>query len=105
MIQLGVSLYPEQETLKDVEAYLAMASAYGFTKVFTSMFSVKGTREEVVGYFKEFTKIAHKYNMKVSGDCNSEFFERMGGICPRLRTWALTLSAWISASTISVMPC
>ncbi len=78
MIQLGVSLYPEQETLKDVEAYLAMASAYGFTKVFTSMFSVKGTREEVVGYFKEFTKIAHKYNMKVSGDCNSEFFERMG---------------------------
>lgn len=31
MIQLGVSLYPEQETLKDVEAYLAMASAYGFT--------------------------------------------------------------------------
>ena len=78
MIQLGVSLYPEQETLKDVEAYLAMASAYGFTKVFTSMFSVKGTREEVVGYFKEFTKIAHKYNMKLSGDGNSEFFERMG---------------------------
>ena len=78
MIQLGVSVYPEQETPEDVEAYLSMASKYGFGKVFTSMFSVKGTREEVMGYFRNFTEIAHKYNMKVSGDCNSEFFERMG---------------------------
>ena len=75
---LGVSLYPEQEKLEEIDRYLAMASKYGFTKVFTSMFSVEGTKEEVISYFKNFTEIAHKYQMKVSGDCNGEFFEKMG---------------------------
>lgn len=42
---LGVSLYPEQETMKEIEGYLTMASHYGFTKIFTSMFSVPGTKE------------------------------------------------------------
>lgn len=78
MITLGVSLYPEQERLEDIDAYLAMASKYGFTKVFTSMFSVEGTREEIIKYFKDFTAIAHKYGMKVSGDCNGTFFHHMG---------------------------
>ena len=48
MITLGVSLYPEQEKLEDIDAYLELASKYGFTKVFTSMFSVEGTREEIL---------------------------------------------------------
>ena len=55
MITLGVSLYPEQEKLEDIDAYLALASKYGFTKVFTSMFSVEGTREEIIKYFKDFS--------------------------------------------------
>ena len=75
---LGVSVYPEQETLEEIDAYLKMASAHGFTKVFTSMFSIPGDKEEVKSYFKDFTDIAHKYGMKVSGDCNTEFFAKMG---------------------------
>jgi len=77
-MKLGVSVYPEQETLEQIDAYLAMASQYGFTKVFTSMFSVEGTKEEIITYFKDFSAIAHKYGMAVSGDCNGEFFGRMG---------------------------
>lgn len=78
MIRLGVSLYPEQEKLEDIEKYLATASKYGFTKAFTSLFSVDGTREEIIDYFKTFTGIAHKYGMVVSGDCNGAFFDKMG---------------------------
>lgn len=78
MVQLGISVYPEQETPEAIETYLSMASRYGFTKVFTSMFSVEGTRKEVVEYFKNFSEIAHRHNMQVSGDCNGEFFKRMG---------------------------
>ena len=76
-VMLGVSLYPEQETLEEIDAYLKKASAYGFKKVFTSMFSVPGTKEEIIAYFKDFTKIVHKYGMIVSGDCNSELFHRL----------------------------
>ena len=78
MITLGVSLYPEQEKLEDIEKYLKMASHYGFTKVFTSMFSVDGSREEVIDYFKKLTALAHHYGMKVCGDCNTNFMKKMG---------------------------
>lgn len=77
MVRLGVSVYPEQETIEEIEQYLQLASKYGFSKVFTSMFSVPGTKEEVFDYFKNFTEIAHKYNMIVCGDCNTEFFKKM----------------------------
>lgn len=77
-IILGVSLYPEQETIEEIDVYLKMASSYGFKKVFTSIFSVSGTKEEIVSYFKNLTQIVHKYGMIVSGDCNSELFQRLG---------------------------
>lgn len=77
-ITLGVSVYPEQETLEEIDAYLKLASSYGFTKVFTSVFSVPGTKEEVISYFKNFTAIAHKYGMKVCGDCNTDLFAKLG---------------------------
>lgn len=44
-ITLGVSVYPEQESLQQIDEYLKLASSHGFTKVFTSMFSVPGTKE------------------------------------------------------------
>lgn len=77
-VRLGVSVYPEQETIEQIDSYLALASKYGFTKVFTSLFSVDGTKEEVFNYFKGFCDIAHKYGMIVSGDANTEFFKKMG---------------------------
>ncbi len=78
MITLGVSLYPEQETIEEIDNYLKLASKYGFTKIFTSIFSVPGTKEEVINYFKNFTAIAHKYGMKVSGDANTDCLKKLG---------------------------
>ena len=78
MIRLGVSVYPEQEKINEIDSYLKLASKYGFTKVFTSLFSVPGTKEEIIQYFKSFSQIAHKYGMEVSGDANGEFFAKMG---------------------------
>ena len=78
MIQLGVSLYPEQETAEEMENYLKQARQYGFTKVFTSLFTVEGTKEEIIAYFKNLTSLAHKYDMEVYGDCNARFFMQMG---------------------------
>ena len=55
MLELGVSLYPEQETKEEIESYLKLASQNGFTKVFTSLFSIDGTNEEIFNFFKELT--------------------------------------------------
>lgn len=77
MIRLGLSLYPEQEKMEDIEKYLQTASKYGFDLIFVSLFSVPGTREEVVAQFKEFGALAHRYGFEISGDCNGEFFDKM----------------------------
>ena len=76
-MRIGVSLYPEKESLEDIEQYLKMASQYGCCKVFTSLFTVDGTKEEIIKYFKSLCDMAHKYNMVVSGDANTQFFEKM----------------------------
>ena len=78
MIQLGVSLYPEQETSEQIDNYLKMANSYGFTKIFTSLFSVEGSNEEIIRYFKDLCDVAHKYGMQVYGDCNARFFNLIG---------------------------
>ena len=78
MIQLGVSLYPEQETPDEIENYLRLAQKYGFTKVFTSLFSVEGTNEDIIRYFKDLSAVAHRYGMEVYGDCNARFFMQVG---------------------------
>lgn len=78
MLSLGVSLYPEQETKQEIEEYLSLAKKYGFSKIFTSMFSVEGSVEEVLTYFKDLCDIAHRYDMEVYGDCNARFFMQVG---------------------------
>ena len=78
MLSLGVSLYPEQEKRQEIEEYLALAKKYGFTKIFTSMFSVEGSVDEVLKYFKDLCDIAHSFDMQVYGDCNARFFMQVG---------------------------
>ncbi len=77
MIQLGVSLYPEQETPEQIDHYLKLAKQYGFSKVFTSLFSVEGTKEDIIKYFRDLSDAAHRYEMEVYGDCNARFFMQM----------------------------
>ncbi len=74
----GISVYPDIESMDEIRSYFALASKYGATKVFSSMFSVEGTKEEVLAYFKELIDEAHKVNLRVSLDVNPECFKRMG---------------------------
>lgn len=78
MITLGVSVYPDLRPIEEIEEYLHMVSKYGFTRVFSSMFSVEGTKEEVLAYFKKLDGIAHECGMKVSLDVNPECLTKIG---------------------------
>ena len=75
---LGVSVYPDMRPLDEIEAYLAVASKHGFTRVFSSMFNVEGSNEEVLGLFQRLIASAHRYGMRVSLDINPECMERLG---------------------------
>ncbi|MCR4950844.1 MAG: MupG family TIM beta-alpha barrel fold protein [Solobacterium sp.] len=75
---LGVSVYPDLRPLSEIREYLKLASSYGFTRVFSSMFTVQGTKEEVLQYFTELDACAHEFGMQVSLDVNPECFRRIG---------------------------
>lgn len=78
MKTLGISVYPDLKPLDEIVEYFKLASKYGATRVFSSMFNLQGTPEEVTGYFRDMIKEAHKYGLAVSLDVNTEFLERMG---------------------------
>lgn len=78
MSVLGVSVYPDIRPLDEISDYLHLAAHYGFTRVFTSMFSVEGTPEEVLAYFRDLDAVAHECGMEVSLDINPECMERLG---------------------------
>ena len=78
MSVLGVSVYPDIRPLDEISDYLHLAAKYGFTRVFTSMFSVEGTPEEVLAYFRDLDAVAHECGMEVSLDINPECMDRLG---------------------------
>lgn len=75
--ELGISVYPDLRSLQEIEAYFQLASRYGVTRVFSSMFSVEGSKEEVFDYFQQLIEAAHRYQLKVSLDVNPMCFEKM----------------------------
>ncbi len=77
-ITLGVSVYPDISPIEEIAAYLRRASSFGYQRVFTSMFSVEGTPEEVLAYFAELDQVAHEVGMEVALDVNPECLARLG---------------------------
>ena len=76
--ELGISLYPVLRPLEEIEKDFEMAARYGVSRVFSSMFSVEGTKKEVLEYFRKLIAAAHKNHLKVSLDVNPMCFEKMG---------------------------
>lgn len=76
---LGVSVYPDLSPIESIEAYLQLASSHGFSRVFSSMFSMQGTNDEIIAYFRRLIEAAHSHGMEVSLDVNPRFIAKMGG--------------------------
>lgn len=74
---LGISVYPDVSSLEDIKKYIELSSKYGFKKIFSSMFSVEGSKEEVLDYFEELIDHAHKHEMIVDLDVNPDLFKRL----------------------------
>ncbi len=85
MTVIGVSVYPDIRPLEEIKEYLRLASKYGVTKVFSSMFSVEGTNEEILDYFRDLIECAHENGMAVSLDVNHSFIRQLGASAQDLK--------------------
>lgn len=75
---LGISVYPDMDSLDTIKDYMKLASSYGFTRVFSSMFSVEGDDKEVLQLFSDLADVAHECGMELSLDVNPQCFKRFG---------------------------
>ena len=78
MGSFGVSVYPDLRPLDEIAEYLQRASRCGAKRVFSSMFSVEGTNEEILDYFRAFNTAVHDCGMEVALDVNTAFLHRLG---------------------------
>lgn len=78
MLKLGISVYPDIQSFDEIKSYIELAGKYGFTRVFSSMWSVEGTKEEILDYFREFISVSHENHMEADLDVNPDLFEKLG---------------------------
>ena len=74
MHKLGISIYPEHSTKEKDDAYMELASSYGFQRLFTCLLSVDQDKETLMSEFTDFMKRAHIYGFEVSVDTNPDVF-------------------------------
>lgn len=78
MKRLGVSIYPEHSTPEKDKEYLTLAAKNGFTRVFTCLLSVKGSKEKVISDFKDIISHANGLKMEVVLDIAPRVFNDLG---------------------------
>lgn len=78
MITLGINAYPDLSPMDQIRDYFKLAASYGCSRVVSSMLSVDGTKQEIIGYFQRFIDLAHEYHMTVSLDVNTGFMKKLG---------------------------
>ncbi|WP_425446433.1 DUF871 domain-containing protein [Dethiothermospora halolimnae] len=75
MKQLGISIYPENASLKENKDYLSLAAKNGFTRVFTCLLSVKGDKKKIINEFKEIVDYGKKLGMDIIADVSPDVFK------------------------------
>ena len=88
MHRLGISLYPEHSTPEADDAYMALASKYGFSRIFTCLLSVDKSPEETVAEFSQFMDRAHGYGFTVAVDTNPRVFQHLGATATDISVFA-----------------
>lgn len=78
MKRLGISIYPEKSTQEEIFAYLDTAAEAGFSRIFSCLLSVQGTKETVVQKFSDINAYAHRLGFEIILDVNPQVFKEFG---------------------------
>lgn len=79
MARLGISVYPEHDTMEHIEEYIDLAARHGFTRIFSCLLSVSGkTAEEIKEEFKRLNDCAHQHGMEVYLDVAPSVLKELG---------------------------
>ena len=77
MGKLGLSIYPEKTTNKEIFEYLDLASKYGFSRIFSCLLSVEDTKENIKNRFKEINEYAKAKGYEIILDVSPQVFSKL----------------------------
>lgn len=77
MRKLGVSIYPEKSTEKEIFNYLDLASENGFTRIFSCLLSVSDTKENIKNTFQKINSYAKEKGFEIILDVSPRVFDEL----------------------------
>lgn len=78
MGKLGISIYEEKSTEKEIFDYIDKAHSYGFSRIFSCLLSVTDTKENIIKKFKSINEYAHERGFEVIVDVSPRVFGDLG---------------------------
>lgn len=78
MGKLGISIYEEKTTEKEIYDYIDKAQEAGFSRIFSCLLSVTDTKDNIVNKFKKINDYAHGKGFEVIVDVSPRVFDELG---------------------------
>ena len=78
MGKLGISIYPEKTTEKEVTDYIDKAGEAGFSRIFSCLLSVNKSKEVILEKFKKINQYAKEKGFEIILDVNPKVFNDLG---------------------------
>lgn len=106
---LGISIYPEHASFEQNAAYIESAGRRGFTRVFSCLLSVDGSREAIVRDFRRLHDLMHANGMQVILDVSPAVFNKLGitysdlGFFAEVRADGIRLDEAFTGSQVAAM--
>ena len=78
MKRLGISIYPEKSSKKEILDYIDLSSEMGFSRIFSCLLSVNKSKDEIKKDFIEINKYAKSRGFEVIVDVAPNIFSNLG---------------------------
>lgn len=78
MGKLGISIYQEKSTEKEIMDYIDKAAKNGFSRIFSCLLSVDESKEEIVKKFKKTNEYAKSKGFEIIVDVSPAVFSKLG---------------------------
>ena len=78
MGKLGISIYPEKTTEKEVIDYIDKAGKAGFSRIFSCLLSVNESKEVILEKFRRINQHAKEKGFEIILDVNPKVFNDLG---------------------------
>lgn len=86
MKKLGLSIYPDKQSIKEMKEYLTLAAKYHFKRVFTSLLQINDkTKDKMLNDMKEICLFAQSLGYEVILDVAPNIFDKLGIKLPNVK--------------------